>query len=127
MAPRTKEDFQNLEHEIKILKKQVVDMPKLLEHIEQLKQSNNDLKEANNQLRTDNKGLSKSGAVIHSKVSTFDMKTDLGEGKPKLLFRTNHTPNDWDDHYRYDTKGSGDPVDYIIKYRDGKFRDSILG
>lgn len=125
MAPRTNEDFKALETKIKDLEKQLADLPKLRSTVTKIEDENLALKSANSKLQSDNKDLSKSGAVIHSEVSTFDIKTKLPEGV-KFLFKTNHTKKDWDFHYRYDPPGSGDPVDYLIKYRDGKFKDSMI-
>lgn len=126
MAPRTNEDFKALENKINDLEKQLSDFPKVRKIALKLEEDNTGLKEENSQLKSDNKSLSKSGAVINSSNSTFDITTAMLENGCKKLFRTNHGPKDWDDHYRYNPKGPGEPVNYLIQYRDGKFKDSMI-
>lgn len=125
MAPRTNEDFKALETKIKELEKQVLELPKLESTVTRLEDDNKALKSANSKLQSDNKELGKSGAAIHSEMSTFDIKVKLPEGV-KHIMRTNHNKKAWDDHYRYEPQGSGGPVNYIIKYRDGKFSDTMI-
>lgn len=112
--------------EIKNLKVQISDLPHLLNTITKNDGEIKNLKEENSRLQSDNKALGKSGAVINSEASTFDLATKaLNEGC-KQLFKVNHTKNDWDVVYRFHPVGAGEPANYIIKYRDGKFKDSGL-
>ena len=125
MAPRSNEDFRALENKIKELEKQLSDFPKIRKMALRLEEENKGLKSENSTLQSDNKALGKSGAVINSKTATFD-KTSKLQNPPELLLTVNFDPKNWNELYKIETKGEGDPINLLVKYRDGKAVDSAL-
>jgi len=127
MAGISKEFVESLQTELKESKKQLHTLRKVQGNLGSVSNDLDQLKSENEELKQANKQLGKSGAVAGGKAPVFDISQKLGEGTPGLIFTTQLTEKDYDLHYAYKSGNSATVTEYVVKYRDGKFHDTMIG
>jgi len=132
MAGISKEDLEAEKNKTKQalrsvseLQSELSEMTKKANSFEKLEAANAEMAVNINELQKANKELIKSGASIRSDSTVFDAKIGL-DGGIKHVATVTHDKNNRDELYRYSSTKGGKTVDYLLKYRDGRFSDSQI-